>query len=403
MPIYALWIEIAHNCYWPFIFNLKRWFLDITVLVREPTMTKSLFVFKRSAEQIVRNPSVSGIIIFALTVSCFSALILTAAAADRYVDLQNTIEMKKMWLIGDITASEENGSYPLFDRLFSDDFPEIDSFVSLEASAPDGRKINLIYSGEEDSSLDPIEMAEGRNYTDSELKNGDFVAVVNVTECEGFDLGDAIKIGGADFEIIGKTYGQTTVPLFAAMREGWPIKVGDIVFSDFLTEEQESLFRSIISDISKNQNITVTVGDGGITTHFELFGKSNYDSIKRGVYALLVLLAMSAVIIAEIFGYSVTCRLREFNIYKTLGAQEAELFAIFYLPPIIMLAVSLILGGALFKLSYPARRLLGITNGFTPTVAAIAVLTIIILMILATLPRYIKILRQDPKDGEGLT
>ena len=366
-------------------------------------MTKPLFVFKRSAEQIVKNPSVSGIIIFALMVSCFSALILTAAAADRYYDLLDTLEMKKMWLVGDITASEDNGSYPLFDRLFSDDFPEIDSFVSLEASAPDGRKIDLIYSGEEDSSLDPIEMAEGRNYTDSELKNGDFVAVVNVNECEELDLGDVIKIGGADFEIIGKTYGQTTVPLFAAMREGWPIKVGDIVFSDFLTEEQESLFRSIISDISKNQNITVTVGDGDITTHFELFGRSNYDSIKRAISALLVLLAMSAVIIAEIFGYSVTCRLREFNIYKTLGAQGAEFFAIFYLPPIIMLVVSLILGGALFKLSYPARQILGITNGFTPTVAAIAVFIIIILMILATLPRYIKILRQDPKDGEGLT
>ena len=366
-------------------------------------MTKPLFVFKRSAEQIVKNPSVSGIIIFALTVSCFSALILTAAAADRYYDLLDTLEMKKMWLVGDITASEDNGSYPLFDRLFSDDFPEIDRFVSLEASAPDGRKIDLIYSGEEAFSPDPNEMAQGRSYTDSELKNGDSVAVVNVSECGSQKLGEMISIGGAEFEIIGKTYGQTTVPLFAAMREGWRVKVGDIVFSDFLTEEQESLFRSIVSDFSKNQNVTVTVGDGGITTHFELFGRSNYDSIKRSVYALLVLLAMSAVIIAEIFGYSVTCRLREFNIYKTLGIRGAELFAIFYLPPIIMLAVSLILGGVLFKLSYPARRLLGITNGFTPTVAVIAVFIIIILMVLVTLLRYIKILKQDPKDGEGLT
>ena len=68
-----------------------------------------------------------------------------------------------------------------------------------------------------------------------------------------------------------------------------------------------------------------------------------------------------------------------------------------------MLAVSLALGGALFKLSYPARRLLGITNGFTPTVAVIAVFIIIILMVSVTLPRYIKLLKQDPKEGEGLT
>ena len=84
-------------------------------------------------------------------------------------------------------------------------------------------------------------MAEGRSYTDSELKNGDFVAVVNVSECGSQKLGEMISIGGAEFEIIGKTYGQTTVPLFAAMREGFI----DVEFS-------EAAFDGVSEDLGDN-------------------------------------------------------------------------------------------------------------------------------------------------------
>ena len=79
-------------------------------------MTNSGFIIKRSFRLIVKNPSASGIIIFALTVCTFAALILSAAIADRYSDLQATLEMKKLYYFDEkITARSENGRYPLFE------------------------------------------------------------------------------------------------------------------------------------------------------------------------------------------------------------------------------------------------------------------------------------------------
>ncbi len=47
-------------------------------------------------------------------------------------------------------------------------------------------------------------------------------------------------------------------------------------------------------------------------------------------------------------------------------------------------------------------RLLGI-DGFLQHVAIPAVFAVVLLMAVVTVPMYIKILRQSPKDGEGLT
>lgn len=372
---------------------------------RRPRMTKSGFIIKRSFQQIFKNPSASGIIIFALTVCTFAALILTAAAADRYADLQKLIELKKQYYFygedasagvtynDSVTDRETDGKYPILEELFSEDFPGVDSFLDLEAAMSNGKKISAIYSGKEVNSPKAEEMAEGRIYSDGELKSGEYVAVINVSECEDLKIGEKVNIGGAEFELIGKTYGGSSIPLFAALKEGWPVSFGDVTFTDYLTAEQEALLLDTLS----------SEGISKVKTCFEIWSASDYDEIRRAILSLFILTVISGVIIAGVFGYSVTCRLREFNIYKTLGARGVGFFGIFYIPTLIMLAVSLLLGGAMFKISYPARQLLGITSGFTPAVAALAVFTIIILMILVTLPRYIKLLRQDPKDGEGLT
>ena len=364
-------------------------------------MSKILFILKRSVAQVFKNLKASGIIVFSLTICSFATLILLAATQDRYYDLLDTIDMKKMWLFGDITISKENDSYPFFDTIFSDKFPGVDSFVSLNARVAGGEEIKLVYSKKE--APDQELMAEGRTYTDSELNNGDFVAIVNISDCGNKKLGEKINIGETDFEIIGKTYAQTSVPLFSAMKLGWSIKVGDVTFNDFLDEDQEAFLRQTVNEISENQVITTTVGDGGITTHFDLFGRADYDLIKRAIISLLALLVISGIIIGTVFNYSVNCRMREFNIYKTLGANKSALLGLFYAPPLFMLAISLILGAAVFKLSYHARKLLGIETRFSPAIATLAVFLIFILMLTVTLPKYLKVLLSSPKDGEGLT
>lgn len=357
-------------------------------------MTNSGFIIKRSFRQIVKNPSASGIIIFALTVCTFAALILSAAIADRYSDLQATLEMKKLYYFDEkITARSENGRYPLFEKLFSEDFPGIDSFLSIEATLPNGKKLSAIYSGKEFDTPKDAEMSQGRSYTAEELKSGESIAVVNVSECEGIEIGGMVKIGGQDFTLIGSTFGDTTVPLYAALKHGWSVSFGDAMFTDFLGEEQEAHLRQIVLDS----------GGGSVITQFELFGTSTYDTIKRAIIGLAVLLTAAGIIISEVFSYTIASRMHEFGIYIILGVRSTSLFWIYYIPPIIMLAFSLILGGTAFLLSKPVRVLLGIVSGFTPKLALIAVLAIILLMMVTTFPKYIKILRQSPHDTEVVT
>ncbi len=366
-------------------------------------MSKARFVLKRSFQQISRNPSVSGIIIFTLSVCTFAALLLTAAAADSYAGLREIEGLKKLYYFygtapggeneynASVTDSETDGVYPVLGELFSEDFPDVEGFLSIEAFLPDGKKINAVYSA--DGSPKAAEMAEGRTYSDEELKEGANVAVANVSECEGVKIGEKINIGGAEFELVGKTYGQTSVPLFAVLREGWPVSFGDVRFSEYLTASQEARLLEILAPY----------GVTSVKTAFDVLSKSDYDDIKSAILSLCALIFISGIIIAEVFGYSVSCRLREFNIYKTLGAQGIGFFGIFYLPTLIMLALSLAIGGTLFRLSLPARRLLEIADGFTPQVAFLAIFAVVLLMGVVTVPMYIKILRQSPKDGEGLT
>ena len=99
-------------------------------------MSKARFVLKRSFQQISRNPSVSGIIIFTLSVCTFAALLLTAAAADSYAGLREIEGLKKLYYFygtapggeneynASVTDSETDGVYPVLGELFSEDFPK---------------------------------------------------------------------------------------------------------------------------------------------------------------------------------------------------------------------------------------------------------------------------------------
>lgn len=175
------------------------------------------------------------------------------------------------------------------------------------------------------------------------------------------------------------------------MKHGWSVSFSDITFSEILTKEQDARFRELAEN----------AGGGSVITSYDLWGQDDYAKIRKNIISLIVMLSVSGLIISEVFGYMVKSRLREFNIFKILGISSSALFAVFYLPIAIMLAISVLLGYSCFKLSEPLQRFFKIDSGFSSELMLIDFTIVLILLVIVTLPKYVRVLRQDVKEGEG--
>ena len=297
-------------------------------------------------------------------------------------------------MIGGANNSAE--TYAVYNEvIYGNTLPDISSISGIYANPIMDENVedyisSAIYLHNDSRYSTKLDLIDGRGFTEEEIANGSNVIIIssdlNYWKGENpYQVGDIVMINNTPYEIIGiDSYSSYITEQNVLNNRNFIIYFDSIQFSQRLSASDEKAFMELFASVNCSPTSIFTQLLTEFTMHVVTY------------VALIGLISYCAFsIIAQLFNYMVKSRLYEYNIYKVLGIKQSMLFAVYYTPILMISVLAGFLGIMLYRYSEPLQSHIGMENVLEPGVYIICLLIIGIVLLLATMPNYIKLKLQS--------
>lgn len=358
---------------------------------------RTRFVIAVSLKQLRSNLKSTLVVILCLTI-CIASVFLMAESLLYSNNFLQDMEVNRRTYSVNMSVSSEKSkeTYTVYNEVvYGDSLPEISSITGIYANPVIDENVEDYISAAVYLENDPrysveLDLIDGRGFTAEEVETGSNVVIIstdlNYWKAEDpYEVGDTVLVNNIPYEVIGiDSYSSYITEQNVLNNQNFIIYFDGIQFAQRLSTADEQTFMELFASVN-----------GSPTSRFsEFFAEfAIHVATYIGLIGLVSYCAFS--IIAQLFNYMVKSRQYEYNIYKVLGIKHSLLFAVYYTPILLLSIMSGFLGIVLYRYSEPLQRYIGMENTLTPSVCGICYLIIGIVLLLATMPNYIKLKRQS--------
>ena len=358
---------------------------------------RTRFVIAVSLKQLQSNLKSTLVVILCLTI-CVASVFLMAESLLYSNNFLQDIEINRRTYSVNMSGGSENPAktYTVYNEvIYGDTLPEISSITGIYANPDIDENVEDYISAAVYFENDPrysveLDLIDGRGFTAEELAAGSNVIIISTDlnywkAKDPYEVGDTVLVNNTPYEVIGiDSYSSYITEQNVLNNRNFYIYFDGIQFSQRLSTDDEQLFMELFTSV----NGSPTSRFSQLLTEF---------TIHVATYICLIGLVSYCAfsIIAQLFNYMVKSRQYEYNIYKVLGIKHSLLFAVYYTPILLLSILSGFLGIVLYRYSEPLQCYIGMENTLTPGISGICYLVIGIVLLLATMPNYMKLKRQS--------
>ena len=360
-------------------------------------MMRIRFIFITSIKHISYNIKSSLVVLISLTICICSIFLMAEALLYSNSFLENAEINKRTYSVEVIGRPHESDkTYAIFNELINGDtLPKISSFSGIYVNPVIDENVEEYISASVYFEDDPrysvdMDIVDGRSFTTEEILSGANVVIISKNlnywkSNNPYRVGDQVLINNTPYEIIGIDRNQSYITKQNVLNnQNFVIYFDKIQFAEKLDSEAEIVFKEVFAPIGGNpvSRFSQLVAEFAmhVVTYIALIGLVSYCALS---------------IIAQLFSYMVNSRRYEYNIYRVLGIDLPMLVSLYYTPILLLSFAAGALAFLVYKYTEPLQCYIGMEKTLEALVCGICYMIIAVVLLLVTLPNFIRLKRQS--------
>ena len=240
-----------------------------------------------------------------------------------------------------------------------------------------------------------ISIIEGRSFEEEEFFNGSQLVIVSEFAMKNYfsdkSVNDFIKFGEDEYRIIGVSKGEKNYIAYNSI-----INKSNILLSLNEIEYEKELSGAQIDSIEKIlKNIDI---NSSVISLYDIYSPNFMDKLLYAVMnILLIIFCMSTVVM--LLRYLSLSKLREFTIYKIVGAKSVHIYTMLYCQSFFLLIISLIFGFGFYYFSIPTQNYFMISGSLPSGVFLAVIFVMCISLIFSSIPYVKRMVKFSPVEN----